>query len=225
MERVRQWDEGNNLTVRFSIFPLCQVYIVATTQSLSVLEIAKEKRTGWRYVIVAIRILRALIRRDVPLSAALIQFMLEKTYSSYTNVVCALRILHYNPYSLSLIALCMLAFSTYRLFFVHRAGQYSQRSVIKSLQYIKHRTYARSPWELVQAIHHNPLKVKVLVEPSHSLLVKVLQDYKTPISKTRVREPLVVLSYILTIAHSFPWKFTGYTAINHRPVGWHGLKR
>ncbi|KZP32253.1 hypothetical protein FIBSPDRAFT_907345 [Athelia psychrophila] len=141
-ERLRLWDNANNLT------------------SLSVLDIAKNTRTQWRYVIVAIRILRALVRRDAPLSAPLIQFMLEKTYSSYTNVVCAL--------------------------FKRNSRD----------------TCSFSPTAI--PIHHNPLKVNVPVEPSHSLLAKVLQDYKTPVGKIVVRKPSSTFQ---------PWQETSQSAV------------
>lgn len=88
---------------------------------------------------------------------------------------------------------------------IHHWFQYAQRSVIKSLQYIKHRTYSRNPIELVEAIHHNPLKVKVTVEPSRSLSAKILRAYKTPISNSLVREPFVMhISTLYTYANGVP---------------------
>jgi proteasome activator subunit 4 len=70
---------------------------------------------------------------------------------------------------------------------------------MKSLRYIKHRSYSRGPAEMAQGIRHNPLKVKIPVRPSHSLTAKLLRDFNTPInSKGPIREPLVVYSIPVT---------------------------
>lgn len=92
IERLRLWENANNLTVNcrifFFVFFFAENLLVLPFRKLiSVLDIAKDTRTHWRYVIVAIRFLRALVRRDTPLSAPLIQFMLENTYSSHTSIV------------------------------------------------------------------------------------------------------------------------------------------
>ena len=84
--------------------------------------------------------------------------------------------------------------------------QYAQRSVMKSSRYIKHRTYSRDPAELVQAIHHNPLKTKISVQPSHSLTARLLHNFKIPISSQETKEePFVVCSVLLStiLMHAF----------------------
>jgi proteasome activator subunit 4 len=71
---------------------------------------------------------------------------------------------------------------------------------MKSLRYIKHRSYSRGPAEMVQGLHHNPLKSKVPVQPSHSLTAKLLHNFKIPInSKQTSREPFVVHSILLAV--------------------------
>jgi hypothetical protein len=54
-------------------------------------EIASNKRTHWRYAIVAIRVLRTLIMRDVPMTAPLIRLLLEMTHNDNSSVVSVLR--------------------------------------------------------------------------------------------------------------------------------------
>ena len=63
---------------------------------------------------------------------------------------------------------------------------------MKSLRYIKHRSYSHGPAEMVQAVHHNPLKANISVRPSHSLRVKLLHDFKIPINyEGNIQEPFV----------------------------------
>lgn len=52
-----------------------------------VLGIANNKRTHWRYAIVAIKILRTLVRRDTAMTASLIRFFLERTYDNHPTIV------------------------------------------------------------------------------------------------------------------------------------------
>ena len=52
-----------------------------------VLEIANDSRTHWRYAIVAVRCLRALIRRDAPLKSAHVEYLLGKTHDSNASMV------------------------------------------------------------------------------------------------------------------------------------------
>jgi proteasome activator subunit 4 len=61
---------------------------------------------------------------------------------------------------------------------------------MKGLRYIKHRTYCRDPAELMQALHHNPLKTRIPVQPSHSFTAKVLGNFKNPVD-IRSRKPFV----------------------------------
>ena len=56
-----------------------------------VCEIASDQRTHWRYAIVAIKVLRTLIQRDVPTTAPLMRLLLEKTHDDHSSVVSALQ--------------------------------------------------------------------------------------------------------------------------------------
>ncbi|CDO70270.1 hypothetical protein BN946_scf184942.g70 [Trametes cinnabarina] len=58
--------------------------IADTTDSL--LEIANNSRTHWRYAIVAVRLLRTLVRRDVPLKADHVRYLFEKTHDSNASM-------------------------------------------------------------------------------------------------------------------------------------------
>ncbi|KAL1720654.1 hypothetical protein EV715DRAFT_249853, partial [Schizophyllum commune] len=51
-----------------------------------VLEIGHADKTHWRYLIVAMRVLRTLVRRDVPLTKAQIAFFLEKCHDEHPTV-------------------------------------------------------------------------------------------------------------------------------------------
>ncbi|KAI0336090.1 hypothetical protein GY45DRAFT_1316150 [Cubamyces sp. BRFM 1775] len=55
-----------------------------TTETL--LEIANNPRTHWRYAIAAVRLLRSLLRRDAPLTADHVRYLFEKTYDSNASM-------------------------------------------------------------------------------------------------------------------------------------------
>ncbi len=52
------------------------------------MKIATSSRTHWRYEIAAIRCLRTLLRRDMPLTPEQIRFFVERTHHSHPSVVC-----------------------------------------------------------------------------------------------------------------------------------------
>ncbi|KAM5538277.1 hypothetical protein V8D89_008164 [Ganoderma adspersum] len=58
--------------------------IAETTDAI--LAIANDERTHWRYAIVAVRCLRALIRRDVPLNPAHVEYMFAKSHDSNASM-------------------------------------------------------------------------------------------------------------------------------------------
>ncbi|KAI9066676.1 hypothetical protein FKP32DRAFT_1589371 [Trametes sanguinea] len=58
--------------------------VADTTDTL--LEIANNSRTHWRYAIVAVRLLRTLVRRDVPLKADHVRYLFEKTHDSNASM-------------------------------------------------------------------------------------------------------------------------------------------
>lgn len=63
-------------------------------QNTEILNTAKASLTHWRYSLFAIRCLRSLVRRDVPLTASHISFFLDKTHDSHPNMVKI--VVHYN---------------------------------------------------------------------------------------------------------------------------------
>ena len=64
---------------------------------------------------------------------------------------------------------------------------------MKSMRYIKHRTYSRDAAEMMQGLHHNPLKTKIHVRPSHSLTTRLLLGFRnTTVSKWATGEPFVI---------------------------------
>ncbi|KAH7923993.1 hypothetical protein BV22DRAFT_1196262 [Leucogyrophana mollusca] len=58
--------------------------IEATTAA--VLGVANDEKTHWRYAIVAVRVLRTLLRRDMPTSAAHIRLFMDKSHDSNPNM-------------------------------------------------------------------------------------------------------------------------------------------
>ncbi|KAM6497955.1 hypothetical protein JOM56_005903 [Amanita muscaria] len=56
------------------------------TITLDILDIGNSDRTHWKYAIFAIRCLRTLIRRDVPLTPEQIQYFLEKVHDSHPSM-------------------------------------------------------------------------------------------------------------------------------------------
>ncbi|KAI0651592.1 hypothetical protein C8Q79DRAFT_934115 [Trametes meyenii] len=52
----------------------------------TLLEIANDPDTHWRYAIVAVRCLRSLIRRDVPLKSTHVRYLLSKAYDSNASM-------------------------------------------------------------------------------------------------------------------------------------------
>jgi proteasome activator subunit 4 len=53
---------------------------------------------------------------------------------------------------------------------------------MKSLRYIKHRSYFGDPAEMMQGLQHNPLKTKIPIQPSHPFTAKLLHEFKIPVS-------------------------------------------
>lgn len=50
-------------------------------------EVGESEDTHWKYAIAAVRCLRTLSRRDVPLNPSLLKFFLENTYDEHPSVV------------------------------------------------------------------------------------------------------------------------------------------
>ncbi|KAI5124439.1 hypothetical protein M0805_008323 [Coniferiporia weirii] len=64
-----------------------KIYNEAVKQTVdTVLSIAKNPNTHWRYAIIALRILRTLIRRDQPLTAEQMKYFLDMTHDSHPSI-------------------------------------------------------------------------------------------------------------------------------------------
>ncbi|EIN13624.1 hypothetical protein PUNSTDRAFT_94808 [Punctularia strigosozonata HHB-11173 SS5] len=82
-------NEGNDLVLRCAEQRTKRTSLIddasdATTSLI--IDIANSSKTHWRYSIVAVRILRSLIRKDRPTKAAHIRCLLEKTYDSHPSL-------------------------------------------------------------------------------------------------------------------------------------------
>ncbi|GBE78103.1 hypothetical protein SCP_0109850 [Sparassis crispa] len=59
----------------------------AATRTIdALLDIANSPKTHWRYAIVAVRCLRTLIRRDKPMTASHVQYIMRKTLDSHSSI-------------------------------------------------------------------------------------------------------------------------------------------
>lgn len=90
---------------------------------------------------------------------------------------------------------------------------------MKGLRYIKLRSFCHDPAELIQGLHHNPLKASLAVQPSHSFTVKVLNSFKHP-ADIKSRKPFVTFYIPVSVLKKSlnPACF----AIKHLKAGWHG---
>ncbi|TDL28808.1 ARM repeat-containing protein [Rickenella mellea] len=140
IERVRILDQSLALTIS------------------NVTNIARSPNTHWRYSIVAIRILRTLIRRDEPLQASQISYFLDKTHDSHPSM-----------------------------------RYYAQRAVMKSMRYIKLRTFCKSPLDLVMEQNHNPLRRRVQIpNRTHEFTAQFLQSFKRPLDiRQTTKQPIL----------------------------------
>lgn len=70
---------------------------------------------------------------------------------------------------------------------------YAQRAVMKISRYIKLRTLAHGPVDLVMEQNHNPLRRTVEIkEPSHSFTSQWMAEFKVPVDTQRAqREPMI----------------------------------
>lgn len=119
---------------------------VRQTTSL-VLEIAWAKSTHWRYAIFATRCLRALVRKDAPISAPHMRYFLEKCHDNHPSL-----------------------------------RYYSQRAVMKAIRYIKLRTFAQGPIDLIFERNNNPLKQSVAIGVlSHDFTRDLLSQFQAPV--------------------------------------------
>ncbi|KAF9014988.1 hypothetical protein BDQ17DRAFT_1418116 [Cyathus striatus] len=57
-----------------------------TITNAHVMSVAKSSRTHWRYAIYAVRCLRTLVRRDIPLTPEQIKFFLEKVHDDHPTI-------------------------------------------------------------------------------------------------------------------------------------------
>jgi proteasome activator subunit 4 len=69
----------------------------------TILEAANDPGIHWKYSIGAIRFLRTLVRRDMPLSQAQMRYFMQKTYDDHPSMVCSS--------SCSLLSQCHVFFS------------------------------------------------------------------------------------------------------------------
>ncbi len=54
-----------------------------------VLDLSESGKLHWRYSIYAVRCLRTLVRRDVPVPGAQLKYFLEKVYDDHPTIVSA----------------------------------------------------------------------------------------------------------------------------------------
>ncbi|XP_006454756.1 hypothetical protein AGABI2DRAFT_215246, partial [Agaricus bisporus var. bisporus H97] len=117
-----------------------------------VLDLSNSGKLHWRYSIYAVRCLRTLVRRDIPVQANQMRYFLTKLHDNHPTI---------------------LMYST--------PSQYSQRAVMKSIRSIKLRTYCKKPADLALMNVSNPLKCSVTVKSSRQTTPDFLNAYKIPV--------------------------------------------
>ncbi len=140
------------------------------------MKIATSPKTHWRYEIVAIRCLRTLLRRDVPLTSVQIRYFLERTHHTHPSVVS-------QPDHPTIPHIAHQKYSVMYVFVPSQghaltSSKYAQRGVMKSLRNVKLRTLCSNPVDLFLGRSRNPLKEDIRVEASHALTSRYLQAYK-----------------------------------------------
>ncbi|KAL5535214.1 BLM3_1 [Sanghuangporus sanghuang] len=110
----------------------------------TVLGIAKSSSTHWRYAVIALRILRTLIRREEPLTGEQMKYFLDMAHDPHPSL-----------------------------------RYYGQRAVMKSLRYVKLRTFVKSPEDIALDRNHNPLRVRFELESLDSEFnARYLSEFK-----------------------------------------------
>ncbi|KAH8120571.1 ARM repeat-containing protein [Phellopilus nigrolimitatus] len=124
----------------------------------TVLAIAKSSSTHWRYAIIALRILRTLIRRDEPINAEQTKYFLEMAHDSHPSI-----------------------------------RYYAQRAVMKSLRYVKLRTFSKSPEDIAMERNHNPLRVRFeLKNLNNEFNARYLEGFKQKLNTEKAfLEPIL----------------------------------
>ena len=100
---------------------------------------------------------------------------------------------------------------------------------MKSLRYVKLRTFAREPLDIAREQNHNPLRVKVEIKSlSKNFNSTYLEGFKRPLDFPRaVAEPLVINFFQKHDAHDSDCSFLilDCSKTRHLKGGLHGLKQ
>ena len=138
------------------------------------LTIASDDNTHWRYEIVAIRALRTLIRRDQPLCAPQLEFFMEQALADHPSMR-------------------YVSHSTRSRNPAYNQRQYAQRAVMKTLRYIKLRTFSESDEDIGIQMNRNPLRKTLPVQdPTNEKGQFYLSQFKEPIDwKEASKQPYV----------------------------------
>lgn len=138
------------------------------------LAIADNDNTHWRYEIVAMRALRTLIRRDQPPCALQLEFFMDQALADHPSM-------RYVSHSIRLRDPA------------YNQPQYAQRAVMKTLRYIKLRTFSESDEDIGIQMNRNPLRKSLPVQsPTHEKTQLYLSQFKEPIDwKQASKQPYV----------------------------------
>jgi proteasome activator subunit 4 len=154
-----------------------------------VLAVAESPKTHWRYSIIAVRLLRTLIRRDKAMGDAHLRYLFKTTHDSHASMVrCPAR--RATIHVLKRIASATSAHFPLACRHNLTLFQYAQRAIMKSSRFIKLRTMAHDDTDMVLEQNHNPLRHRVPVtDPSHAFTKKLLHDFKVSPDGAVTRRP------------------------------------
>ena len=145
------------------------------------LTIANDEDTHWRYEIVAMRALRTLIRRDQPPYAPQLEFFMDQTLADHPSIRYVSQLtVSKNP--------------------AYDQLQYGQRAVMKTLRYIKLRTFSGSDEDIAIQMNRNPLRKTLPVQnPTDEKTHCYLAQFKEPVDwKQAAKQPYVASLSTLT---------------------------
>ena len=137
----------------------------------ALLVIGTSQKTHWRYDITALRMMRALVQRDLPNDSPQVEYLLSKVTNDHPS-------LRYVRLSL-----------THSCYVLNSPPQYAQRALMKMLRYIKVRTNTSRPEDISCQINRNPLRRQIpMKQPSPATTKEYLASFAVPLDWNVAKE-------------------------------------
>jgi len=151
-------------------------------QTNYILGLSDSGKLHWRYSIYAIRCFRTLVRRDVPLQGAHMQYFLKNAHDDHPMMVSFLFVFR-NSRRLTGYQRYVSPWPQRGTWsHIHILWQYAQRAIMKSVRFLKLRTCCTRPEDLALMRNLNPLNRIVSVKPHQQTTLNFLNAYKIPVN-------------------------------------------